>query len=217
MVRQKFLKDDLNYLIFAEIYQRIESPRGNRKAFQILEAALKCLAKKGFEALTLEMVAREAGISRPMVNRYFKNLDELRELSIKYVRLLFQKMAVDAVAKETRHDKMLKQYVSACFQWLAVSKTHALVWFAFLHQCMRRPKDRALNTEAVRVGEERIQSLLMAGKAAGVFRHDDSERVAKQLQIVITGALLSVMSENYEDLKSLAALIESQCLALAGA
>jgi AcrR family transcriptional regulator len=54
----------------------VRLPRALRSA-QLLDAALALLAEDGFAALTMEAVARRAGVSRLVVYRSFRNRDAL--------------------------------------------------------------------------------------------------------------------------------------------
>jgi len=44
---------------------------------QILDALERCLRRRGLEGTTLDAVAREAGVQRPLIRHYFGNRDEL--------------------------------------------------------------------------------------------------------------------------------------------
>lgn len=212
---QKIIKDDLRYLLFSEVYQRIETPKGKRKALLLLEIAIGCFAKYGFKATTLEMIAREAGVTRPMIRHYFDSLSEIEEYALKYIRYIFQKFTVEAIAKENSPSLMLSAYVKACIDWTEQFKSHAVVWVSFLHRGSYNKKSRALNTAAVSVGTQRIAALLTDGKAAGEFRFNDTRKTARMIQLIITGSVISALSEDYE-IRQFTDDVTSSCLALVG-
>ncbi|MGZ3722475.1 MAG: TetR family transcriptional regulator [Bdellovibrionales bacterium] len=217
MSSKRLVRADVRYLLFSEVYNRLDEPKAKRRAFGLIEAAIVCLSRSGFENVTLEMVAREAGVARSLMNHYFKDAEQVREVSIKYIRLLLQKIAVDAFAKEKDPAAILSAYIDACFYWTKTFPRHAQVWLAFLHRCANFKSFRELNSQAVLVGEERIMSLLDHGKRLGVFAFDDSRDQAKLIQTLVCGALISSETENMSDLKAYVALIRSQCLTIAGA
>jgi len=212
----KIVRDDLRYLLFAEIYQRLGSAKAKRKAYGIIESALQCLARKGFDQVSLEMISREAGVSRPLLKHYFEGIEEIRLFAIKYVRLLFQKFVIDAVEKEQTPERMLAAYVTSCLRWAEVHRTHAIVWLTFLHRCVRHTEFRALNTEAVKVGEARIAAIIRDGMRLGVFSITDPECVAKSIQVLVMGAMITSASENFEKPKLFATGIQNACFTLAG-
>lgn len=215
MTARRLIKDELRYLLFSEIYFKTESPKAKRKAFALLETAIECLEKNGFERFSLEMVAREASVSRATIRHYYNDSATLRDTAIKYLRLLFQKMVIDRVTKETRPDKMLSAYIDACFDWVDHFRRHANVWLSFLNFCTKRAKFRALNTEAVEVGHERIASLLAVGKSQDLFHHKDSAATAKIIQVLITGAMIVFASEDFKDRNLFRHQVRDHCLELA--
>ncbi len=214
---RQIIKDDLRFLLFSEIYSRFDEPKTKRKAFALLEAAIQCFDRKGFEGTTLNMIAREAGISRPLLNHYFKGMQEIRETSIKYIRVLFQKIAVDAMSKSERPDEMLKQYIEACFFWAENFKTHRHVWLRFLSSCGKSKSDRLLNTRSVNAGSERLAQLLSKGQSTGVFTCSDHWQAARLIQLTVLGALTAYATENSSSNVDLSSSVIRQCMIIAGA
>ncbi|MGZ3771725.1 MAG: TetR/AcrR family transcriptional regulator [Bdellovibrio sp.] len=211
-VRKKLLKDDIKYLLFSEMYLKFSDPKKRRKAFSIIEAAVHCFAKKGFEKTTLDMVAREAGIARSLLNHYFKGIEDIRLTSIKYVRLLFQNLAVEEIKKGKSPTESIKLYVQSCFHWTENFKSHGKVWVAYLGLCISNQKHRELNSLAVQAGEERITALLNLGKSKNEFSFDSAEESAKIIQTIITGAMITLACENHNDPQGYKKLIIDQCL-----
>lgn len=213
----RILKDELNYLIFGELYLRFDDPGAKRKAFNILESTIQCLERKGFGNVTLEMIAREAGVTRPLLKHYFEDLNELTMTAIKYIRLRFQKLVTDAMSQQKTPEGMLKSYVDSCFHWVDNTRTHANVWLSFLSLCAKKPSYRLVNTSAVEIGEDRIKKLLQNGQATGVFHFENVEDTAKSIQVFITGALITYGSDTTRSEESFKTMIRVQCLSLAGA
>jgi AcrR family transcriptional regulator len=214
----RVIRNDVTYEIFSEIYQRLNEPKAKRKAFAILEAAIACYALKGWERVTLEMIAREAGVSRALLLHYFKDAAELRLFAIKYIRLRFQKLAISALVGEKNPIEMIRAYVEACFTWVDKSRKHALVWLSFLHSASHNPKDRELNSAAVQTGTERIASLLVLGANQGVLREIEPAAAAKALQSLLMAGMICYASENFPDEGlEYRKCILNYCLKIAGA
>lgn len=209
------VSDDIKYLLFTEVYLRFDRPTAKRKAFTILEAAISSIAKKGFEQATVEMIAREAGVSRTLVKYYFASLDELAEYVVKYIRLLYQKFAVAALTKGETAEKMLTNYIEACFIWIESFPLHSQVWHSFLHRCARSKKARLMNTHAVHAGHERLTALLELGLSQKVFNCDNPEEAARMIQVLITGGLWSFVTEDIDEQRAFVRSITAQCLNIA--
>jgi AcrR family transcriptional regulator len=216
MNRVQLARSDVKFLLFSELYVRMTSPKARRKAFNLLEAAISCYARKGFEAVTMEMIAREGGVSRAALSHYFKGVDEIRELSVKYIRLVMQKLAVDAMSKETDPEKVLSAYIGFCFEWVRNLRTHALVWLGFLHRCTGHTKLREINTLASLTGADRISNLIRKGISSGTFQYVDPQSAARSVQALITGSLIMYVSENIEGQDSFERRVTDLCLQTAG-
>lgn len=195
----KIIRDDVRYLLFINIYRRFQEPKTNRKAYAILESAIVCYAKKGWAKTTLEMIARESGVSRTLILHYFKDSKDLRDVTIQYVRLLLQKYVVDAISQKKNPAEMLETYIRTCFLWTEHMRSHALLWFSFLFACCNSPKDRKLNTEAVTVGCERLASIIAMGMSNGVFKVVDPLQTAQALQAFIAGGMISYASQDFSN------------------
>ena len=195
----KIPKDQLSYLIFSEVYQKLEIPKAKRAALSIVETAISCFYKKGWAGVTMTMVARESGIKRQSLSHYFSTLEELREVSIKYIRLVFQKEVVDKIGNETNPEKMIEIYVQSCFEWVEDSKVHAVVWLSFIHSCTSHEGDRNLNTEAVKVGTERIAYILNLGVEKNIFPQINVIERAQMIQVLIMGAMIAYAAQSFDD------------------
>ena len=51
----------------------------------LIRRAITCFSKKGFEATTFDAIAKEAGVSRPLVTHYFKRKDDLFLACVQHV------------------------------------------------------------------------------------------------------------------------------------
>lgn len=200
----KIIKNSLRYLLFSEIYFRLDEPKSKRKAFLILEAAIQCYSRKGFGNVTLEMIAREAMVTRPAIKKYFDSLDELELFVLKFIRLSYQKLTIDAMDKAVSPAQKLEEYLSACLNWTLQMRTHAIVWLSILHHSSRNKKLRQLTTASVVVGTERIFSILELGIAEKLFIVQNPKSIARSIQLLITGSVISALSEDLdlEELKS---------------
>lgn len=206
----------MRYLIFTEIFQRFSEPKKNRRAFSILEVAIDCFDRKGFVNVTFVMVAREAGISRQALSRYFKNIEDVRQVSLKYIRILGQRMALDLIGNTEDPVRLLSAYVSVHFTWTKVYRSHARVWLGFLSSCAQRKTDRRLNTMAVVVGHERIVQLIEQGRKSGHFHCADVAQSAKIVQTLLTGWTMSLITEDLSNEEVYTQAIIDACLCVAG-
>jgi AcrR family transcriptional regulator len=206
----------VRFTLFSEIYHRFDEGKGRHKALSLIENAIDCIADKGFENVTLEMIARRSGVTRPLLNHYFDDLADIQLTSIKYVRLLFQKFAITQLEKGGSVSEALRLYIAACLLWGEQFKTHAKVWIYYLLLCYTYKRHRQINTLAVQTGEDRLAALLEKGKLSGEFKFEDKKSSAKLIQTIITGAMFTAGCEEISDKESYLKLIQSECLKIVG-
>ncbi len=181
----------------------------------IVESAIDCLAKKGFDQVSLEMIARETAVTRPLLKHYFEDLENLELTCLRYIRYIYQKLTVDALDSAPNEAEMLKAYLGASIDWTLKYRPHCLVWWDFLRACGKNKKYREINTIAVKTEFERVRALISQGNANGHFKVEDIDGAAKAIHLLVTGAIYSASAENIDDLEAFKRLIQDQCLRLA--
>lgn len=91
-------------------------PRTSRE--QIVECAIRMLARDGSEALTFRAVAREMNIAVGAFSRYFKSRAELEdEIAATIVSKL---TPLDAAGKQGLREQLLR----LCMDWLQITRTY---------------------------------------------------------------------------------------------
>ncbi|MEK6555505.1 MAG: TetR/AcrR family transcriptional regulator [Bdellovibrionota bacterium] len=211
------LKDELRDIAFREIYQKLQEPKGRRKAGLILEATIKCISKVGFENLTLERVAREAGVSRPLIRYYFTDLDDLKVSAVKYIRVILQNSVVDAISSGSNELESFNLYIDALFNWYDQFRSHAMVWIAFFWYTTQNKQMKELNTIATIKGNERLQRLLENGKKNGYFDFEDGMEAAQNLVTVLNGIITTESSMFHDDKTKMRARYRELALKAVGA
>ena len=112
---------------------------------------------------------------------------------------------------------MLRAYVSSTFDWIRLYPFHARVWLLYLYHCSYVERDNDLNTQFVEIGRKRIEALLLLGIKQGLFNEVDVDPASKNIQTIITGALLTSVSERVPfSLAHYQKEIEQICLIIAG-
>jgi AcrR family transcriptional regulator len=171
--------------------------KGNQTKLRILKGAIDCFATIGVEGTSYQTIAQASGVSKQLVNRYFPSKDELFISAIVFVRANFQNFAIQKISSTGRSKaSTLEKYISACFLWSDRYRNDALLWCLFFYYCGFRQEYRKVHTELVGMGHRRIVQIIEEGKGKGSFRCDDSHLAAKMIQTIITGALVTLGSED---------------------
>lgn len=213
---QKIIKDELNYVIFSDLYYKFSGVRAQRKAFHFLEIGISCIYKRGFEGVTLALIGKEAGVTAPAVRYYYPSVREFLLIAVRFVRLRFQEFVLEGQGAHSNSQDVLRHYISRHFLFVDKHKVFANVWLSFLVQCVKSKSLRELNSKASQVGRERLIYLLNDGKKEGVFSFNCPNETADALQIHIMGSLISYASEVRDDQVQRSEFLIQQCLELVG-
>ena len=88
-------------------------------------------------------------------------------------------------------------YINACFRWIEKKNVLASFMVLFYHHCTIDTKFKNMNTEFVNLGEKRISTFLNQKKLSS----SQASQKSKLIQITITGALLTLITENHSNSK----------------
>jgi AcrR family transcriptional regulator len=161
----------------------------------IIEAAIESYGVHGIENATPEKIAQKSKVSRPLILHYFKNNKTLFEKSMEYVRANFQRLAIEAIQKESKAKPRLWAYLDSTFDWVNDYPQHANVWHLFFYYVTLDKKLKRLHGEWVAMGQQRIAGLIQQGIAERVWKCANPMKAAKMIQVLITGALVTSNTE----------------------
>jgi AcrR family transcriptional regulator len=191
--------------------------KSQRRKIEILDATIRFLAKNGIDSLRYADVAEACGVSRNLIQHYFPTLEDLAVSALQAIRARFQRLAVEAIGRETSSVRMLGAYLDSTYDWVKNCPTEAKAWLLFYHYCGIKRVYRDLNTFLVRQGTQRIAALIDAGIRASEFRGGEDSLVrAKLIQNILTGDLLTTLTEEADALqKTVRESTARVCMAIA--
>ncbi len=172
--------------------------KSQEQQIKIIEAAISSFAVKGLEKTTYTYLAKLCGISRPLIHHYFPALEDLFLLTARYVRETLLKLAIDEMQKNDLKDPVaqLNGYSRGCLNWVRDYPHQCSFWFLYYYQSSRSSLARKENTELVTAGHNRITSLLEQGNQLGIWKIADCTYEAKKIQVLVTGVMVSCMTED---------------------
>jgi AcrR family transcriptional regulator len=171
----------------------------DRRREQIMNAALKVFARRGFIGAKTNMIAKEAGLSEGLLYKYFNSKEEL------FVSLV--QMAVEA---STKTFVVVHQFSGSPLEKLRKLSTHILDEeyqdvFLLIHQTRIGDgvPDQAkllLKQHSTKNYAEKLVPLLIKGQAAGEFVEGDPSELASCYLKVLTGLMTLKLNEDDESL-----------------
>lgn len=163
---------------------------------QIIDSAIRCYATFGAENTTYEKIAKVCKVTRPLIQHYFPDRDELFAVAVHYIRWRYQRAVVERVEKAQGPLDKLRAYIDASQQWVIDEPLHSKAWALFFYHCSINPKFKALNTELVATGTQRIMGLLSAAQTQGALSPKlNVAFAARAIQHVLTGAIVAAGTE----------------------
>jgi AcrR family transcriptional regulator len=169
--------------------------KGDQKRLQILEAAVKMYAKVRIEDLPVEEVARLAKITRPLLQHYYPDKNELFRSAMKLVRAQFQELAIRHIQLAKTPRERIVRYIESTFEWYRENPIHVKSWILYFQACANDNDIKAEHSQMTTMGQERIIAMLKDG-----FDRGDLNLKAKAIQRIITGALMEIVTEENFDL-----------------
>ncbi len=175
----------------------VTGPPSTRDA--ILGAAETTFGQLGFRGTAMAAVAEQAGVSRPLVHRYFGDKETLyREVVDRLLRQWNQALLDAAVRTAPSTAHVLRAVMSECVTWARQRE--------MLRGVLLRDADvtRLIARETLEEGRDRLPALLERVLAEGVERGDiradlDAAETAAVLAGVIISGAVQALTTTSED------------------
>lgn len=156
-----------------------------RKKFA--EAAIRLIARNGFEGMTMRAVAAEAGLSYGSLFHYFDSKDELLMHAVHHSTSL-QTQRVNDYATQYTGLTALQHLLCDDSVVSETSRDDSVVWLAFLYKAALKESFSAMHDELIEGWLERIENLIHDAIASGEVAPDtDPEFEAMAIWVYSAG------------------------------
>lgn len=170
---------------------------------EILEAALRLSRKSGVESLSLERVAKEAGVSYFAVHYHFGKRDRrISEAAIEYVGAEAQKWIGNYLETEAARssNSRVQAYIEGTFAWAKARPHHAGIWLYFYYLCSCNTRYRSVNRTFLEQARRRIERLLAEDAGMRLVPPvPDSEELAGRIHSQLIGGVTSMLTNPGKD------------------
>ena len=130
------------------------------------DAAIRLIARDGFEGMTMRAVAAEAGLSYGSLFHYFGSKDELLIHAIRHLTAQ-QSRRVNEFSSRSKGLRALQRLLFDDALVDAASRDEAVVWLAFLSRAALEPALARIHGQMIDGWLERIRQMLEEARAAG--------------------------------------------------
>ena len=168
--------------------------RREQRRRQLIEATMKCIARRGMSSTTLGDVASEAGLSQGIVNLHFESKDNLLTETLRYLADEYKAQFNKAMEKSGPGpaDKLLA-LIQLDLRPSICDRRKVAVWFAFWGEVQSRPMYRKICDERDQYYDDTIERLAGEIIADGNYRQVTAASVATVLTSMTNGLWLSCL------------------------
>ncbi len=161
---------------------------------QLIDATMKCIARKGMGSTTLGDVAKEAGLSAGIVNLHFESKDNLLNETLKFLANDYKTQFDRALARagDQPADRLLAA-MALDFKPSICDRRKLAVWFAFWGEVKSRPAYRKICDESDRYYEDIVGELCAAVIEEGHYDNVDPNAAANALKALTNGLWLTCL------------------------
>ena len=161
---------------------------------QLIDATMKCIARKGMASATLSDVAKEAGLSQGIVNLHFNSKDNLLTETLRFLADEYKTQFDKALNKSGPHaaEKLLA-LMELDVRPSICDRGKIAVWFAFWGEVKSRPTYRKICDESDRYYDEILKDLCAELIAEGNYTNVSAASVANALTSMTNGFWLSCL------------------------
>ena len=162
-----------------------ETPEVRRR--QLIDAAMRSIAKYGYAGTTIETICDEAKVSRGLINHHFGSKEELIRQSYKALRDEWMAQTHGSLlANYLEPEDKLKAMIRVSFGPTMFKTEYLGIWAGFWSAIGKSPALRKLNRELFEKDREAYQEIFEA-IAAKRGKKVDSRRAALSVIALIDG------------------------------
>jgi TetR/AcrR family transcriptional repressor of bet genes len=168
--------------------------RREQRRQQLIDATMKCIARKGMSSTTLGDVAGEAGLSQGIVNLHFQSKDNLLAETLRYLADEYKAQFIRAYEESGPGAvEKLRALIELDLRPYICDRRKVAVWFAFWGEVQSRPVYRKICDENDQFYDDTIEALAADIIADGAYTGVTAESVAIVLNSMTNGLWLSCL------------------------
>ena len=173
-----------------------------------MHVAIDCFARYGYQATSIDRIARAAGVTKGALYYHFKDKEYLLFAAVKSRIGQFERRVVGDLAPITDAPAALRQLARVCFYHATKSNHRRLIVTLMVEAIDTNPRLAAEFREMMQRFRDFLRRIVHLGQDRGAFRTDIDANVAAE---VYAGAIMGAEVQYYQDPKGfdLAATIET--------
>ena len=169
--------------------------REPEKRLALLKAAFREVAEKGFSDVTLDDIARRAGVSKGVTLYYFRSKDELFHALFSWLIDSIHARMRDAVSREEDPVAKVKALVAMIFPSPSKNRAFFRAFVDFCGLAARHEPFREVNARFYAGCHEIDGGIAEEGMRKGVFAVRDPREAGSTMRAIFDGLMMQWLSE----------------------
>ena len=162
---------------------------------ELISATMRCIAKVGLSATTLQMVTREAGLSVGIANLHFQSKDNLFRETLRCVAEEYHGGQIDIMEGNDIAD--LGDRLDALLDFQlgrgVTQRQKMSVWFAYYGEAGARPVYQKIVSTTDRLAAQKLEALFAKIIEQGGYEDVDARELATGYSALIDGLHLALL------------------------
>jgi len=172
------------------------STRGTGSRHELLDTAIDCFARFGYQATSIDRIAREAGVTKGALYYHFKDKEDLLFEAVKNRVGQWERRVVEEVRPATSAEMRLRQVAHVCLEH-ATKSNHRRMIVTLMVESLDTSKPLSAEFRAMM---DRFRTFLRevieSGQRQGEFRPGIDPALAAR---VYAGAVMGAEIQYYQD------------------
>jgi AcrR family transcriptional regulator len=157
---------------------------------ELIKATYFEVAEKGYSAVTLQDIAKRAGVSKGSTLYYFATKEDLFLGALEWMVQQFDQRSSEVIAKVEDPIEKVKTLIGSIFSNAQESRQFFLAYTDFVSIGTRNKRFHDLNARFYDGCCGHNRTVIEAGIAAGVFRKLDVEEASTMMRALVDGLML---------------------------
>jgi len=163
---------------------------------QLMNSAIDCFARLGYQGTSIDRVARDAGVTKGAVYYHFRDKEDLLFAAVKDRIGSFEKRVLAAVGPSTDAIEKLRQVIDTCFFHTTVSNHRRFIITLMIEALDTNPRLSAEFRNILRRMRTFLGRVVREGQQRGELRTDVSPEAAAA---AIMGGIIGAEVQHYQD------------------
>ena len=165
-----------------------------------MDVAIECFARYGYQATSIDRIAKAAGVTKGALYYHFRDKEELLFESVRNRVSQFERRVASDVAASRDAAQSLRQVAHACFDHATKSNHRRFILTLMVETLDTNARIAKQFREMMIRFRQFLAGLIRDGQGAGVFRRDAAPEIAAQ---IYAAGVMGAEIQYYQDASGL--------------